>query len=215
MRGRPAIGVGGTNRFRHAYDDFVKFQVGEPTVLYVHDAGCLRPYRRHSAPSVGCPLEGFGHPTLGTHPPAALWASARNWVPPCTNSRQAVVCAAGRVPPASPPLARASCPLVPPLASRVDPLSRKWPSSLRSGGIDPRYPQRQKRRATSVRWPFSVLPDQCAWPWWPWPSSCFSTGFSTTAVSVVSTIRATDAALRTAERVTLTGSMMPSATRSP
>ena len=35
------------------------------------------------------------------------------------------------------------------------------------------------------------------------------------AVSVVSTMRATDAALTTADRVTLTGSMMPSASRSP
>ncbi len=35
------------------------------------------------------------------------------------------------------------------------------------------------------------------------------------AVSVVSTIRATDAALSTADRVTLTGSITPSATKSP
>ena len=42
-----------------------------------------------------------------------------------------------------------------------------------------------------------------------------SAGLSTIAVSVVRIIRATDAALSTAERVTLTGSTMPSATRSP
>ena len=39
-------------------------------------------------------------------------------------------------------------------------------------------------------------------------------GLSTTALSVVSTIRAIDAALETADLVTLTGSMMPAATMS-
>ena len=39
--------------------------------------------------------------------------------------------------------------------------------------------------------------------------------FSTTSVSVVSTIAAIEAALRSAERVTLTGSMTPAAIRSP
>jgi hypothetical protein len=38
---------------------------------------------------------------------------------------------------------------------------------------------------------------------------------STTALSVVSTIRAIDAAFTTAERVTFTGSTTPSANRSP
>ena len=42
-----------------------------------------------------------------------------------------------------------------------------------------------------------------------------SSGFSTTSVSVVSSMPAMDAAFCTAERVTLTGSMTPCATRSP
>lgn len=48
------------------------------------------------------------------------------------------------------------------------------------------------------------------WPWpWPWPASTSSAFFSTTRVSVVRTIAAMEDALRRAERVTLTGSMMP------
>jgi TerC family integral membrane protein len=52
----------------------------------------------------------------------------------------------------------------------------------------------------------------------PWPApleSSSSSGFSTTSVSVVSSIEAMDAALASAERVTLTGSRTPWATRSP
>ena len=58
-----------------------------------------------------------------------------------------------------------------------------------------------------------MIPGQWPWPWWPWSSD--SAGFSTIAVSVVKIIRATDAALSTADRVTFTGSMTPSAIRSP
>ena len=43
------------------------------------------------------------------------------------------------------------------------------------------------------------------------PASGFGSFFSTTSVSVVSTIDAIEAALRSAERVTLTGSMTPAA----
>ena len=47
------------------------------------------------------------------------------------------------------------------------------------------------------------------------PAAGSSAFFSTTSVSVVSTMAAMDAALRSAERVTLTGSMTPAAIRSP
>ena len=48
------------------------------------------------------------------------------------------------------------------------------------------------------------------------PAPCSSSsGFSTTSVSVVSSSEAIEAALASAERVTLTGSMTPSAYRSP
>ena len=46
-------------------------------------------------------------------------------------------------------------------------------------------------------------------------ASSSSSGFSTTSVSVVSSMPAIEAALTSAERVTLTGSMTPWATRSP
>ena len=52
----------------------------------------------------------------------------------------------------------------------------------------------------------------------PWPSaaaSSLSSGFSTTRVSVVSSMPAIEAAFCTADLVTLTGSMMPWAIRSP
>jgi hypothetical protein len=51
---------------------------------------------------------------------------------------------------------------------------------------------------------------------WPPPAAGFSSfGFSAISASVVSMRLATDAAFCRAERTTLTGSMTPSATRSP
>src|ERR1700759_1963800 len=66
--------------------------------------------------------------------------------------------------------------------------------------------------------PGQALPvPQCGWLC-PWPSAAgasFSSGFSTTRVSVVSSMPAIDAAFCTADRVTFTGSMTPWAARSP
>ena len=78
---------------------------------------------------------------------------------------------------------------------------------------------RQAERSELVRnalfhEPMLLRRPQCWWPWPAWASSS-SAGFSTTSVSVVSSSEAIEAALASAERVTLTGSMTPAASRSP
>ena len=92
------------------------------------------------------------------------------------------------------------------------------PSTIRPGPAPRRVPALRRRRRTgrsdcgrSVPGRSVAVPVAVAGPA-DSGSSCF---FSTTRVSVVSTIEAIDAALRSAERVTLTGSMTPAAIRSP
>ena len=53
------------------------------------------------------------------------------------------------------------------------------------------------------------------WPWPPPAGSFSSSGISTTALSVVSTSAAIEAAFCRADRVTLAGSMTPALVRSP
>jgi hypothetical protein len=82
------------------------------------------------------------------------------------------------------------------------------PGAAMTNGGPPRGATRRSAWQTG-QWP-------CPWPC-PWPPAggAGGSGLSTTALSVVSTIRAIDAALTTAERVTLTGSTTPSLRRSP
>ena len=77
---------------------------------------------------------------------------------------------------------------------------------------------RRKRNAgPQSLWPRVCPVSQCGWLC-PWPlaaGASLSSGFSTTRVSVVSSMAAIDAAFCTADLVTFTGSMTPWATRSP
>jgi hypothetical protein len=63
--------------------------------------------------------------------------------------------------------------------------------------------------------PFVGVRRQCEWPWPAAAASSSSSGLSTIRVSVVNSSEAIEAALASAERVTLTGSMTPAASRSP
>ena len=73
---------------------------------------------------------------------------------------------------------------------------------------------RDGRGAALVGYSF-VATDLGQWAW-PWPpASSVSSGWSTTRVSVVSSSEAIEAALASAERVTLTGSMTPWSIRLP
>ena len=87
------------------------------------------------------------------------------------------------------------------------------PSRLRHLRAYDGGPTRKGRPAVRRAGAWGQCPCPCPWP--PAGAGAGGSGLSTTALSVVSTIRAIDAALTTAERVTLTGSTTPSASRSP